>query len=303
MTTTEQDRGPDAAPEGHATRPDADDVVLRVENLTKHFPVGNARGPGRPVVHAVDDVSFDVRAGETLGLVGESGCGKSTTARCIVRLLRPTSGRIEFLGQDLSRLRGRRMRQVRQDLQMVFQDPYASLNPRRTVGDSVAEPLEVHGLHKADQRGRVRELFSLVGLSDAFVDRHAHELSGGQRQRVGIARALAVEPDLLVLDEPIASLDVSVQAQVLNLLVRLQRELDLTYLFIAHDLAAVQHVSDRVAVMNLGRVVEQGDAGQVYDSPRHPYTESLLAAVPLPDPAAERARRVQRTAARSVEQG
>jgi ABC-type oligopeptide transport system ATPase subunit len=263
--------------------------LLVVEGLEVHF--GGRRGT--PPVKAVDGVSFTVRRGETLGLVGESGSGKSTTGLALLRLVEPTGGRVVLDGTDVRALSRRELRALRRRMAMVFQDPYASLNPRRTVGDSVREPLEVHGLHKGDPDGRVRELFSLVGLAEAFIDRHPHELSGGQRQRIGIARALAVEPDLVVLDEPIASLDVSVQAQVLNLLARLQRELGLTYLFIAHDLAAVQHVSDRVAVMTTGRIVEQGEAGELYQSPQHPYTQSLLAAVPLPDPVAERARRAR----------
>ncbi|HVM26310.1 MAG TPA: ATP-binding cassette domain-containing protein [Mycobacteriales bacterium] len=265
-------------------------ALLVVEDLRVHF--GGRRGT--EPVKAVDGVSLTVERGETLGLVGESGSGKSTTGLALLRLLEPTSGSVHLDGTDVRAAGKRELRGLRRRMAMVFQDPYASLNPRRTVGASVAEPLEVHGLHRKDRGGRVRELFSLVGLPEGFVDRHPHELSGGQRQRVGIARALAVEPDLLVLDEPIASLDVSVQAQVLNLLVRLQRELHLTYLFVAHDLAAVQHVSDRVAVMRRGEIVEQGDAAQVYEHPEHPYTQALLAAVPLPDPAAERARRAER---------
>ena len=268
--------------------------LLELADLQVHF------GRGDATVKAVDGVSLSVERGETLGLVGESGSGKSTTGLALLRLVEPTGGRVVLDGTDVRGLGRRELRELRRRMAMVFQDPYASLNPRRTVGDSVAEPLEVHGLHRGDRRGRVRELFSLVGLADTFVDRHPHELSGGQRQRVGIARALAVEPDLLVLDEPIASLDVSVQAQVLNLLVRLQRELSLTYLFIAHDLAAVAHVSDRVAVMNRGRIVEQGDADQVYAAPQHDYTRALLAAVPQPDPAAERTRRAERRALREA---
>ena len=266
--------------------------VLTVRDLVVEFAVH-----GRPST-AVRGVDLDVHPGETLGLVGESGSGKSTTALALLRLVEPTGGRIVLDDIDVRGLGRRDLRVLRRRMAMVFQDPYASLNPRRTVGDSVAEPLEVHGLHQGRRRERVRELFSLVGLAEEFVDRHPHELSGGQRQRVGIARALAVEPDLLVLDEPIASLDVSVQAQVLNLLVRLQRELSLTYLFVAHDLAAVAHVSDRVAVMHRGRIVEQGDAEQVYGSPQDDYTKALLAAVPRPDPAAERERRAQRRALR-----
>jgi ABC-type oligopeptide transport system ATPase subunit len=262
-------------------------ALLEVDDLRVHF------GRTDPV-KAVDGVSLRIERGETLGLVGESGSGKSTTGLALLRLVEPTSGRVVLDGTDVRAASKRDLRALRRRMAMVFQDPYASLNPRRTVGAAVAEPLEVHRLHRGNQPGRVRELLELVGLPAGYVDRHPHELSGGQRQRVGIARALAVEPDLLVLDEPIASLDVSVQAQVLNLLVRLQRELQLTFLFNAHDLAAVQHVSDRVAVMQRGVVVEQGDAQQVYGSPQHPYTQALLAAVPLPDPAAERARRAER---------
>jgi oligopeptide/dipeptide ABC transporter ATP-binding protein len=272
--------------------------LLRVEDLVVHFPVpGGLRIPGRSsagaaeVVHAVDGVSFEIRRGETLGLVGESGCGKSTTGQALLRLIEPTSGRVVFDGTDVTGLRRGDLRKLRRRVAMVFQDPYASLDPRHTVEHSVAEPLRVHGLHTgAARRKRLEELFGLVGLSPQMLDRHPHDLSGGQRQRVGIARALAVEPELIVLDEPIASLDVSVQAQVMNLLRRLQRELGLTYLFIAHDLAAVQHLSDRVAVMYLGRIVETGDRDAVYGSPAHPYTRALLSAVPVPDPVRERAR-------------
>jgi ABC-type oligopeptide transport system ATPase subunit len=265
-------------------------ALLEVEDLQVHF--GGTRST--PPVKAVDGLSLTIGRGETLGLVGESGSGKSTTGLAVLRLVEPTGGRVVLDGTDVRAAGRRELRALRRRMAMVFQDPYASLNPRRTVGASVAEPLEVHGLHRQDRRGRVCELLSVVGLDARFLERHPHELSGGQRQRVGIARALAVEPELLVLDEPIASLDVSVQAQVLNLLVRLQHELQLTYLFIAHDLAAVQHVSDRVAVMTRGRIVEQGDAQQVYTHPQHEYTQALLAAIPMPDPAAERARRDQR---------
>jgi oligopeptide/dipeptide ABC transporter ATP-binding protein len=265
--------------------------LLQVEDLRVWFPARGSGFAAREYVRAVDGISFDVHRGETLGLVGESGCGKSTTGLALLRLIEPTSGRVRFDGTDVTTLRPGPLRRLRRRVAMVFQDPYASLDPRHTVGHSVAEPLRVHHLHTgAARRPRLVELFELVGLSPALLDRHPHELSGGQRQRVGIARALAVEPDLLVLDEPIASLDVSVQAQVMNLLRRLQRELGLTYLFIAHDLAAVQHVSDRVAVMYLGRIVEIGPRQVVYGNPGHPYTRALLSAVPIPDPPRERAR-------------
>jgi oligopeptide/dipeptide ABC transporter ATP-binding protein len=281
VTVTEPvDRSPEA-PDG--------DVLLRARGVEVHF----AGRRGSPPVRAVDGVDLDVRRGETLGLVGESGCGKSTLGLALLRLVEPTAGRIELEGTDVGALGRRRLRALRRRVAMVFQDPYASLDPRRTIGETVAEPLEVHGLHpgRDARRGRVDELLDQVGLDPSFRTRRPHELSGGQRQRVGIARALAGEPDLIVCDEPIASLDVSIQAQVLNLLDRLQDELDLTYLFIAHDLAAVQHVSDRIAVMYLGRIVEVGSGDQVADDPAHPYTRALLSAVPLPDPPAERARR------------
>jgi oligopeptide/dipeptide ABC transporter ATP-binding protein len=270
------------------------DVLLRVEDLQVWFPVKTGSGVRRETRHvkAVDGVSFTVRRGETLGLVGESGCGKSTTGLAVLRLVEPTGGRV-MLGDVDVRAAGRgQLRSLRQRVTMVFQDPYASLNPRRTISASVAEPLEVHGLHAGKQQRarRVSELLEMVGLGPQFLRRHPHELSGGQRQRASIARALAVEPELIVLDEPIASLDVSVQAQVMNLLSRLQSELGLTYVFVAHDLAAVQHVSDRVAVMYLGRIVEEGPRDAVYDHPAHPYTEALLSAVPVPDPPQERER-------------
>ncbi|MCW2744497.1 MAG: oligopeptide/dipeptide transporter, ATPase subunit [Mycobacterium sp.] len=264
--------------------------LLSVEGLQVHFP---APGAGRgAVVRAVDGVDFEVFRGETLGLVGESGCGKSTTGLALMRLVEPTGGTVRLEGTDVTRLGRRDVRVLRRRIAMVFQDPYASLDPRVPVGRSVAEPLVIHRLggDAKARRRRVLELFEMVGLHPDFADRHPHELSGGQRQRVGLARALAVEPDVVVLDEPIASLDVSVQAQVMNLLRRLQRELGLTYVFIAHDLGAVQHVSDRVAVMYLGRIVEIGDRDAVYRRPAHPYTRALLSAVPVPDPAVERTR-------------
>ena len=267
--------------------------LLSVEDLEVHFPLPGGRFGARDErVRAVDGVSFTVDRGATLGLVGESGCGKSTTGLALLRLVEPTGGRVVFDGTDLTRLPRRELRRLRRRIAMVFQDPYASLDPRHTVGGSVAEPLQVHGLHKgrAARRARLAELFELVGLSPVLLDRYPHQLSGGQRQRVGIARALAVEPDLVVLDEPIASLDVSVQAQVMNLLGRLQRELGLTYVFIAHDLSAVAHVSDTMAVMYLGRVVEIGDRESIYREPQHPYTRALLSAIPVPDPVEERQR-------------
>jgi oligopeptide/dipeptide ABC transporter ATP-binding protein len=263
------------------------EVLLRAEGLEVHFPQR-----GGPPVRAVDGVDLEVRRGETLGLVGESGCGKTTLGLALLRLVEPTGGRVVLGGTDVTALGRRELRALRRRTAMVFQDPYASLDPRRTIGETVAEPLEVHRLHpgRDAQRARVDELLGLVGLDPSFRNRRPHELSGGQRQRVGVARALAGEPDLIVCDEPIASLDVSIQAQVLDLLGRLQRELGLTYLFIAHDVAAVQHVSDRVAVMYLGRIVEAGDRDAVTAEPAHPYTRALLSAVPVPDPPVERRR-------------
>jgi oligopeptide/dipeptide ABC transporter ATP-binding protein len=264
-----------------------DEVLVRAEGLQVHFPQ-----KGGPPVRAVDGVDLEVRRGETLGLVGESGCGKSTLGLALLRLVDPTAGRVMLDGTDVTSLGRRELRALRRRMAMVFQDPYASLDPRHTIAETVAEPLEVHRLRpdRRARRDRVDELLGLVGLDPSFRNRRPHELSGGQRQRVGVARALAGEPDLIVCDEPIASLDVSIQAQVLNLLARLQSELGLTYLFIAHDLAAVQHLSNRIAVMYLGRIVESGDRDTVTASPGHPYTRALLSAVPLPDPPAERRR-------------
>jgi oligopeptide/dipeptide ABC transporter ATP-binding protein len=267
------------------------ETLLEVQDLQVHFPQRQGLRKGQPV-RAVDGVSFEVRRGETLGLVGESGCGKSTTGLALLRLIEPTGGRVTFAGDDVTALGKSGLRELRRRMAMIFQDPFASLNPRRTIGESIAEPLEIHGLHegKDARRRRVSEVMDLVGLNPDFRGRYPHEFSGGQRQRVGIARALAAEPDFIVCDEPIASLDVSIQAQVLNLLERLQRELDLTYLFIAHDLSAVQHLSDRIAVMYLGRVVEVADAYEISAAPAHPYTRALLSAIPIPDPVRERRR-------------
>ncbi|MGQ4351044.1 ABC transporter ATP-binding protein [Streptomyces sp. SAS_275] len=271
------------------------DVLLKATDVVKNFPVrGGVTGHRGPVVHAVDGVSLEVHQGETLGVVGESGCGKSTLGRCLVRLGDVTAGRIEFEGQDITTMSRRRLRPVRPGLQMVFQDPYTSLNPRRTVGDIVAEPLLVHRRGtRAEIRSKVADVLDKVGLTAEHAQRYPHEFSGGMRQRVGIARALALEPRLIVADEPVSALDVSIQAQVLNLFADLQEELGLTYVFVAHDLGVVRHVSDRIAVMYLGRIVELGPAEEVYTSPAHPYTHALLSAVPQIDdgtPQAEPAR-------------
>jgi len=268
--------------------------LLQVEDLEKHFPITRGiifqKEIGR--VRAVDGVSLHVNKGETLGVVGESGCGKSTMARCIMRLLTPTGGRILFDGEDITTIKGDSLFKVRRDMMMVFQDPYASLNPRKRVGSIVGEALEVHkmGTH-AEIKRKVQELLDVVGLNPEHYNRFPHEFSGGQRQRIGVARALAVRPKLIVCDEPVSALDVSVQAQILNLLKRLQNEFDLTYVFIAHDLDVVRHISDRVAVMYLGKVVELGEGSQLYNRPLHPYAGALLSAVPIPNPNVARARK------------
>jgi len=273
------------------------EVLVRVEDLVKHFPIrGGLLGITKlGAVRAVDGVSFDVRRGETLGLVGESGCGKTTLGKVILRLLPPTSGDVYIKDKPIFKMAGKEMKSIREDMQVVFQDPYASLNPRMTVGEIVGEGPLVHGLTNKNKREElVRELLGKVGLNQTHIHRYPHEFSGGQRQRIGIARALALNPDFVVCDEPVSALDVSIQSQVLNLLDDLQKELGLTYLFIAHNLAVVQHISDRVGVMYLGKIVELADVGRLYADPRHPYTVALLSAVPEPDPRQRRKRLVLR---------
>jgi len=277
---------PEAAASSAATQ--SEDTILEVKNLKMYFPVGSGFLSRKPVgyVKAVDDVSFTVKRGETLGLVGESGCGKTTTGRCILQLYKPTAGQVIFDGQDLTSMNTKTMRGMRREMQVIFQDPYSSLNPRMTAGNIIGEPLIVHGLvaNKTEYRDKVADLLTNVGLNPYMADRFPHEFSGGQRQRIGVARALSVSPKFIVADEPVSALDVSIQAQIINLLEDLQEQFNLTYLFIAHDLSVVRHISDRVGVMYLGHMVEMAERNEIYRNPIHPYTKALLSAVPIPDP-------------------
>lgn len=264
----------------------SDQPILQIRNMKKHFNLGNGK-----ILKAVDNFSIEIKRGETFGLVGESGCGKSTAGRTIINLYDATEGEVIFDGEDVHKLTGKKLKEFNRNMQMVFQDPYASLNPRMTVGNIIAEGIDIHGLYKgAKRKERVMELLRAVGLNDEHASRFPHEFSGGQRQRIGIARALAIEPKFIIADEPISALDVSVQAQVVNLFKRLQKEMGLTYLFIAHDLAMVKHISDRIGVMYLGNLVEVTTSEALYAKPLHPYTQSLLSAIPIPDPEVERTR-------------
>ncbi|MFD9862456.1 ABC transporter ATP-binding protein [Streptomyces alboflavus] len=273
---------------GVAEKPVTTEPLLRVRGLVKHYPLTQGILIKRQIgaVKAVDGVDFELGAGETLGIVGESGCGKSTVAKMLVNLERPTAGEIQYKGEDITKLSGRALKAVRRNIQMVFQDPYTSLNPRMTVGDIIGEPYEIHPevAPKGSRRAKVQELLDVVGLNPEYINRYPHQFSGGQRQRIGIARGLALRPEIIVADEPVSALDVSVQAQVVNLLDRLRREFHLSYVFIAHDLSIVRHISDRVGVMYLGRIVETGTDAEIYEHPTHPYTQALLSAVPVPDP-------------------
>jgi oligopeptide transport system ATP-binding protein len=282
---------------------DGREPLLSVRDLKKYFPVKRGLLIDHTVdwVKAVDDVSFDIYPGETLGLVGESGSGKSTTGYCVLQLLKPTEGSVKFLGQELTTMKAKELREMRREMQIVFQDPYASLNPRMTVGDIVGEPLVIHGIgDRASRRRSAQRLLEVVGFNPDFINRYPHEFSGGQRQRIGVARALALNPRLIICDEPVSALDVSIQAQILNLLKDLQQEFNLAYLFVAHDLAVVRTMSDRIAVMNKGKIVEEGEAESVYSDPKNEYTKALLAAVPVPDPRKMQIRREERRKLKSA---
>ncbi|WP_275980027.1 ABC transporter ATP-binding protein [Couchioplanes caeruleus] len=274
------------------------ETILKVDNLVKHYPVTRGVVFRRTIgqVHAVDGVSFDLKAGETLGVVGESGCGKSTLSRVLMNLEKPTSGSVHYRGEELSGLHGAALRRMRRQIQLVMQDPYTSLDPRMTVGDLIGEPFEIHPevAPKGSRRRKVQELLEVVGLNPEHINRYPHQFSGGQRQRIGIARALALRPEIIVCDEPVSALDVSIQAQVMNLLDSLQKEFGLAYIFIAHDLSVVRHLSDRVAVMYLGKIVEIGSEDEIYERPTHPYTQALLSAVPVPDPTVRHTKQIIR---------
>ncbi len=279
---------------GNSAATPGEESLLQISGLEMHFPIteGIIFQKRVGIVQAVDGITFSIKKGETLGMVGESGCGKSTTGRAILQLHRPTAGSVRFKGQELTQMKGEALRKMRRQMQIIFQDPYASLNPRMTVGNIIGEPLEVHNLARGKAKlDRVRELLGLVGLNPNYINRYPHEFSGGQRQRIGIARALAVEPEFIVADEPVSALDVSIQAQVINLMEDLQRKFGLTYLFIAHDLSVVRHISDRIAVMYLGKMVELADRDELYIAPMHPYTKALLSAIPIPDPVKEEHRK------------